>query len=160
MRFLAPVFAILFCLSPLAIAVTDDQPVTLLGTIAKWQYPDSNISGAEVSDAGTVDANGKRTVASVVFKTTMTTQDSVEDVLKFYRTLLTRDPKGDDNLGDKSEAGRSVTFSDESDGRPFAFHTILVNTSAASTTLIVTRGVDENETRITWKRYSRHQIGG
>jgi hypothetical protein len=90
----------------------------------------------------------------------MTTKDSVEDVLKFYRTLLTRDPKIEDKLGVKPDAGRSVTFNDESDGRPFAFHTIIVNTSTASTTLIVTRGADENETRITWTHYSRHEIGG
>jgi len=159
MRYLAPIFTVLLCLGPFAFAATDDEPVTLLGTIVKWQYPESKIDGAEMADAATVDASGKRTVPSVMLKTTMTTNDSVEEVLKFYRTLLNRDPKVDDKLGVKSDAGRSVMFSDESDGRPFAFHTIIVNTSTASTTLIVTRGADENETRITWKRYSRHEIG-
>ena len=160
MRFFAPVLMILFCLAALSFAATDDEPVTLLGTIVKWQYPESKINGAEIADAATVDASGKRTVPSVVLKTTMTTKDSVEDVLKFYRTLLTRDPKIDDKLGVQSDAGKSVTFNDESDGRPFAFHTIIVNTSTTSTTLIVTRGTDENKTWITWKRYSRHEIGG
>ncbi len=155
MRFFAPIFTVLFCLSTLSFAATDDEPVTLLGTIVKWQYPKSKISRAEMADAATVDASGKRTVPSIVLKTTMTTKDSVEDVLKFYRTLLTRDPKIDDKLGVQSDAGRSVTFNDESEGRPFVFHTIIVNTSTASTILIVTRGADENKTRITWKRYSR-----
>ncbi len=155
MRFIAPIFTVLFCLGNLSLAATDDAPVTLLGTIVKWQYPKSKLGGAEMADAATVDASGKRTVPSVVLKTTMTTKAPVEDVLAFYRTLLTRDAKIDDKLGAQPDAGRSVTFSDESDGRPFAFHTILVNTSTTSTTLIVTRGADESETRITWKHYSQ-----
>ena len=131
-----------------------------MGTIAKWKYPKSKINGAEMSDAATMDASEKRTAPSTILKTTMTTEDSVDDVLKFYRALLQRDPKIDDKLGDKAETGRSVIFSDESDGRPFDFHTISVNTSTSSTTLIVTRGADETETRITWKRYLRLKIGG
>lgn len=165
MRFFAPIFMVLFCLGTLSfaampLAATSDEPVTLLGTIVKWQYPKSKIGKSEMAGAATMDASGKLTVPSTVLKTTMTTKDSVEKVLKFYRTLLTRDPKANDKLGDKPDTGRSVTFSDESDGRPFAFHTILVNTPATSTTLIITRGADEKETRITWKRYSRHEIGG
>ena len=160
MRLLASVFTVLFCFGASSFAVDDNEPVTLLGTIVKWQYPESKIHGAEMSDAATMDASEKRTVPSTILKTTMTTEDSVEDVLKFYRALLKRDPKIDDKLGDKAETGRSVIFSDESDGRPFAFHTISVNTSTASTTLIVTRGADETETRITWKRYLRHKTSG
>ncbi len=160
MRLFASVFILLFCLGATSFAVDDNEPVTLLGTIAKWQYPRSKINGAAMSDAATIDANENRTVPSTMLKTTMTTEDSVEDVLKFYQALLKRDAKIDDKLGDKAEAGRSVIFSDESDGRPFAFHTISVNTSTASTTLIITRGADETETRITWKQYMQLKTGG
>ena len=156
MRPSVPILAVLLCLGTLAFAANDDEPVLLLGTIVKWQYPGSKIGGAEMSDAATVDATGKRTAASSLLKTTMTTKDSVEDVLKFYRTLL--DPKSGDKLGLEKSEGRSVLFSDESEGRPFAFHTILVNESTKSTVLIVTRGADEEETRITWKRYLRQEI--
>lgn len=160
MRSFASVFILLFCIGSSSFAVDDSEPVTLLGTIVKWQYPKSKINGATMSDAATMDASEKRTVPSTMLKTTMTTEDSVEDVLNFYQELLKRDPKTDDKLGDKAEAGRSVIFSDESDGRPFAFHTISVNTSTASTTLIITRGADETETRITWKRYLQLKTGG
>ncbi|QEG22224.1 hypothetical protein [Mariniblastus fucicola] len=160
MRLLASVFILLFCLGASSFAVDDNEPVTLMGTIVKWRYPKSQFNGAAMSDAKNMDASEKRTAPSIMLKTTMTTEDSVEDVLKFYQVLLKRDPKIDDKLGDKAEAGRSVIFSDESDGRPFAFHIISVNTSTASTTLTITRGVDETETRITWKRYLQLQVGG
>ena len=160
MRLFATVFTVLFCFGASSFAVDDNDSVNLLGTIVKWQYPESKIHGAEMADAATLDAGKKRTDSSTILKTTMTTADSVEDVLKFYRTLLKRDARIDDKLGDKAETGRSVIFSDESEGRPFAFHIISVNTSTASTTLIVTRGAKETETRITWKRYLRHNTGG
>lgn len=160
MRFAIPIFMLVFCVGASAFAINNDEPVTLLGTIVKWQYPESKITGAEMADAATMDASGERTEPSTVLKTTMTTEDSVDDVLKFYRTLLKRDQKLDDKLGAQPETGRSVLFDDESNGRPFAFHTIIVNTSTKSTTLIVTRGSDEKETRITWKQYLRHNTGG
>ena len=157
MRLFASVFTVLFCLGASSFAVDDKEPVTLLGTIVKWKYPGSKIHGAAMTDAATMDASKKRTVPSTMLKTTMTTADSVEDVLKFYKTLLKRDASIVDKLGDKAATGRSAIFSDESEGRPFVFHTISVNTSNASTILIVTRGAEETETRITWKRYLRHK---
>ena len=63
-------------------------------------------------------------------------------------------------LGIGGQAGRSVVFSDESEERPFAFHTIVVNTANSSTILIITRGNDEKLTRITWKQYLKHEVGG
>ena len=101
-----------------------------------------------------------RTVPSSMLKTTMTTRDSVDKVLAFYRDLLTRNPENDSKLGIGSQVGRSVVFSDESNGRPFAFHAIVVNSANASTTLIITRGDGEEQTRITWKQYLKHEVGG
>ena len=137
-----------------------EQPVTLIGTIVKWRYPDAEIGQSEMSDGATIASDGKRTIPSSVLKTTMVTTDSVEDVLEFYRDLLTRNQTNDQKLGIGPLVGRSVVFSDESNGRPFAFHTILVNSENTSTTLIVTRGVDERQTRITWKQYLKHEVGG
>lgn len=134
------------------------EPITLMGTIVKWQYPDAVIDTATMSDAATINADGDRTVPSTEMKTTMVTDDSVDKVIAFYRELLTRNNANDERLGIQSDAGRSVIFSDESEGRPFEFHTILVNSENRSTTLIITRGKDEEKTHITWKRYLRHPL--
>lgn len=142
-----------------SVKVSADDSVTLLGTEVKWRYPNAEIAISEMSDAATVDANGKRTVPSFVLKTTMSTEDSVEKVLAFYRDLLTRNPANNDKLGIGPLVGRSVVFSDESEGRPFAFHTIVVNSTNTSATLIITRGDDEDRTHITWKQYVKHDIG-
>jgi hypothetical protein len=107
-----------------------------------------------------MDADGRRTVPSTVLETTMATGDSVDKVLAFYRELLTRNQTNDDKLGIGRQVGRSVVFNDESDGRPFAFHTILVNAANTSTILIITRSDDETLTRITWKQYLKHEVGG
>lgn len=134
-------------------SATADEPVTLIGTIVKWRYPDAKIGKSQMSDASTIDADGNRTVPSTILKTTMTTEDSVEKVVAFYRDLLTRHPENDRQLGIPAEMGRSVVFNDESAGRPFAFHTILVNSDKRSTTLVITRGEHEDTTRITWTQY-------
>ncbi len=133
------------------------EPIRLLGTIVKWQYPDAEIrtsNGATSASGGaTVDSEGTNTAYSVVLKTTMVTGDSVEDVLTFYRDLLTRNVANDKRFGIQPQVGRSVIFSDESDGRPFALHTIMVHTANVSTVLIITRGSGEDFTYITWKQY-------
>lgn len=143
-----------------SVTLPADEPVLLIGTIVKWQYPDAEIGKAEVSDAATIDVEGKRTVPSSMMKSTMTTRDTVDKVLAFYRNLLTRNQTNDNKLGIKPQTGRSVVFSDESEGRPFAFHTIVVNSANTSTTLMITRGDNEERTHITWKQYMRHEIGG
>jgi hypothetical protein len=137
-----------------------EEPITLIGTIVKWRYPDAEIGKSEMSDAATIAADGKRTAPSSVLKTTMVTSDSVDKVLAFYRGLLTRNPANDSKLGADPKVGRSVVFSDESEGRPFAFRTILVNSANTSTTIIITRGGDEDTTRITWNQYLKHEVGG
>ncbi len=161
-----PIRSIMTLLLTLACATVDsriayaDEPVTLIGTIVKWRYPDAEIGNSEMSDGATIAADGERTTPSSVLKTTMLTTDSVDNVLAFYRDLLTRKPTSDEKLGIGPLIGRSVVFNDESDGRPFAFHTIVVNSDNTSTTLIVTRGEDEKQTHITWKQYLNHKVGG
>jgi hypothetical protein len=149
----------LFCATAMPVSASAAEPVTLLGTVVKWRYPDAEIGKSQMSDAATIGADGDRTVGSVVLKTTMVTRDPVDKVLAFYRDLLTRNPKNDERLGIGPNVGRSVVFSDESEGRPFAFHTIVVNSASSSTTLIITRGKDEERTHITWKQYQKHEAG-
>ena len=155
-----PLSFVLLCATVVAHTASADEPVTLFGTIMKWRYPDAEIAKSEMSDAATIAADGKCTTPSSVLKTTMATPDSVDKVLAFYRDLLTRSATNDEKLGIGPKVGRSVVFSDESAERPFAFHTIFVNSANASTTLIVTRGNDEEQTRITWQQYLKHEIGG
>lgn len=162
MRASHPVIALLvtfICASALSHEAQAEEPITLIGTIVKWRYPDSDIGKAQMSDAATISADGERTAPSSVLKTTMVTTDSVDKVVAFYRDLLTRTPANDERLGVAPTLGRSVVFSDESESRPFEFWTILVNSANASTTLVITRGRNEGQTHITWTRYLRHTIG-
>ena len=86
-------FALLFTsLTTFQLTLAADEPITLIGTIVKWQYPGSEIGLSELSDAETMNADGHRTLPSSLLKTTLTTKDSVEDVLAFYRKLLSREP--------------------------------------------------------------------
>ena len=149
----------LFCATVMPLSASAGEPVTLIGTIVKWRYPDAEIGKAEMTDAATIDADGNRTVPSTMLKTTMVTRDSIDKVLVFYRDLLTRNRTNDGKLGTGPNVGRSVVFGDESEGRPFAFHTIVVNSANSSTTLIITRGKDEEQTHITWKQYLKHEVG-
>ena len=156
--FLPSNFALLLCTITAMQPSYGDEPVTLIGTIVKWRYPDAEIGKSEMSDAATANANGERIVPSSMLKTTMTTPDPVDRVLAHYRELLKRSRKNDEQLKINPTAGRSVVISDESGGRPFAFHTIIVNSDDVSTTLVVTRGKDEELTHITWKQYLRHKV--
>jgi hypothetical protein len=163
MRPIRPIMTLLLTFSCATVASNNahaEEAVTLIGMIVKWRYPDAEIGKSEMSDGATISADGKRTIPSTVLKTTMMTTDSVDKVLAFYRNLLTRNPANDEKLGIGPLVGRSVVFSDDSEGRPFAFHSIVVNSANTSTTLIITRGKDEDHTRITWKQYLTHEVGG
>jgi hypothetical protein len=142
--------------TPVAMA----EELSLLKAIGPWQYPRSALANTEGADGMTIDAEGKRTVQSVVFKTVMTTEASVEEVLDYYKTKLAP-AKGEEGKAEEGKAepaetsGRSVFFSDDSDGRPFALHTVIVNAGDTSTTLVISRGKDEAKTHIAWKQYRR-----
>jgi hypothetical protein len=132
------------------------EPPSLMTMIAQWQYPGSKIHGATMSDAATLNASGDRTVQSIQYKTVLTTKDSMPKVIEYYKTKLMSGagPKtakpGDESAAD---SGRSVTFHDDSEGRPVAIHVILVNREKASTTLVISRAATESETHIAWTHY-------
>jgi hypothetical protein len=155
-RIVALVLVSLACFSARTTPSAAAEQRSLLQTIAEWQYPGSALTDTQATDGATTDVSGKRTVPSVVCKTVMTTEAPVEKVLDYYRTRLSPTAKADGGKSEPSDAiGRSVFFSDDSDGRPFALHTILINTSDTSTTLVISRGKDEARTHIAWKQYRR-----
>ena len=90
MRFLPRMSLALLSVAALAITAFADEPVTLIGTIVKWRYPDAEIGKSQMSDAATIDADGKRTAPSTILETTMTTADSVDKVLKYLKALIER----------------------------------------------------------------------
>jgi len=110
MRFLSEMSLTLLCATVLSITASADEPVTLMGTIVKWRYPNAEIGKSQMSDAATIDADGRRAVPSTVLETTMATGDSVDKVVAFYRELLTRNQTNDDKLGIGRQVGRSVVF--------------------------------------------------
>jgi hypothetical protein len=155
-RIIAPILVSLVCSSAPVRSSESAEQRSLLQTIAEWQYPGSALTGARATDGATVDSSGKRTMPSVVFKTVMTTEAPIEKVLDYYRTMLSPKAKSDGGEPKPPDAtGRSVFFSDDSDGRPFALHTVIINTSDTSTTLVISRGKDEARTHIAWKQYRR-----
>ncbi|TWU16958.1 hypothetical protein [Allorhodopirellula heiligendammensis] len=151
-------FAIFTVSSSLAMPLhaTERENLSLMQMISPWRYPDAQGQGAQMSDAATIDVNGARTTQSIVGKTVMTTDASIDKVIEFYKAKL--DPTSSENNKDGIEvdpSGRSVIFSDDSKGRPFAMHTIFINTRNMSTVLVITRGKDETKTHISWKQYRR-----
>ena len=137
------------CVTSLSAA---QKPQSLMSVIAKWHYPESALSGSTLNDAATVDRAGERTIQSLQYRTVMTTKDSLAEVIEYYKTKLVNSK----TLGTVENAeGRSVTFLEDSVGRPLAIHLILVNDLESSTTLVISRAGSENETHIAWSRYLR-----
>ena len=56
MRFLQKTSLALLYVAALAITASADEPVTLIGTIVKWRYPEAEIGEAQMSDAATMEA--------------------------------------------------------------------------------------------------------
>jgi hypothetical protein len=135
-----------------------EEPLSLMTMIAEWQYPDSKVNGASVSDAATVNRSGQRTVSSILCKTVLTTKDPMAKVIEYYKTKLKQGTDSETSKTDDKSAtdsGRSVMFHDDSQGRPLGIHIIIVNTDKSSTTLVVSRAETESETHIAWTDYLR-----
>jgi hypothetical protein len=135
-----------------------EAPQSLMAMISEWQYPDSRINGASMSDAATVNVQGERTVPSIQCKTVFTTADPMAKVIEYYETKLK--PVADSSTAEAddkptTDSGRSITSHDDSENRPLAIHIILVNTEKSSTTLVISRAKTESETHIAWSRYLR-----
>ena len=138
------------CNLGLAVDPPAKENVTLLGMLSEWQYPGSKFNGAESSDAAVSD------ISSIKSKAVLTTPDSPEKVVAFYRQKLKVDSAGK-NLGEKGgeriTTNRSVSIQDNSDGRPLKLYIIAINETGSSTTLVVSRSKGEETTHIAWSNF-------
>lgn len=160
LRFTCLSFAFLIAFLANPHASNADEPKSLMGHIAEWQYPGSKINGAEMSDAATVNENGERTVPSFQCKTVLTTADPIAKVVDYYKAKLkpgadADKPKPKPKDEPANDSGRSITYHGDSENRPLAIHMILINTDHTSTTLVISRGDDESETHIAWTHYAK-----
>ena len=151
-------FAFLAAVFSSACLCNAEEPRSLMATLSEWQYPDSKINGASMSDAATLNDAGERTIQSIQCKTVFTTADPMAKVIEYYKTKLKSagDSKTAQPTGKPAaQSGRSVTFHDDSENRPLAIQVILVNTDKVSTTLVISRTATESETHIAWTQYMR-----
>lgn len=129
---------------------SSEKGATLLGMLSEWQYPASKFHGAESSDAAVSD------ISSIKSKAVLTTPDSAEKVVAFYRQKLKVDAAGK-NLGEKEgerlTTKRSVSIQDNSDGRSLKLYIIAINETGSSTTLVVSRSEGEETTHIAWSNF-------
>jgi hypothetical protein len=127
--------------------------MTLLGTLAEWKYPGSNLpSGAAMSDGGNPQ------VQSVKCKAVLTTPDSIEKVIAYYADKFGTNESSDREVGKaevKKGEARSVSVQDDSQGRPVMLRVFVVNKADTSTALVISRAQGEKETHIAWTHYRR-----
>ncbi|MGE3315729.1 MAG: hypothetical protein AB7O26_11505 [Planctomycetaceae bacterium] len=124
------------------------QPMTLLGTLAEWQYPGSQFGGAEITDGG------NRTISSAKCQALLTTSDAFEKVTKFYEEKFVSGPR-EPGTADKEIVPQSVSTQDNSSKRPLQLKVIVVNRATTSTTLVISRAEGEAKTHIAWSHYMR-----
>src|SRR5438093_8240512 len=79
---------LLLALLPSAPLCYAQAPPSLMTMIAQWQYPDSKMNGATMSDAATLNGTGERTVQSIQYKTVLTTTDPLPKVLEYYKNNM------------------------------------------------------------------------
>jgi hypothetical protein len=154
----ASIIAITVFIASLPVLVrAEDKSKSLLTRIAEWQYPDSEMSGATMSDTATVNGNGDRTVPSIHCKTVLMTTAPIDTVVEYYKTKLAqktnRTRKKEAAATASRTSGRAVTFHSDSDGRPVVIHVISINTDRTSTTLVISRAEGESKTHIAWSQY-------
>ena len=127
-------------------------------SIAQWRYPGSKMKGgATMSDAATTNSAGERILQSVQCKAVMTTEDPMSKVVAYYKSkpMPARSKTSQSEEIPAADSGRSVTFHEDSEGRPVAIHVILINTDKTSTTLVISRAATEFETHIAWTQYRK-----
>lgn len=128
------------------------SPVTLMGMVSEWRYPDSLFQGAETSDAAVKD------IVSMKSKAALTTSDSAEKVVAFYQQKLNVDSSGK-TLGVQGQervlAKRAVSIQENSAGRPLKLYIISIHEQNSTTTLVISRLASDETTHIAWSNYQR-----
>lgn len=146
-------FAMVASLSLRAVQAAPPDGISLLQSLAEWQYPDSKmLGGASMSDGGNPHVQSAKCAA------VLTTPDPVEKVVAYYAEKFAvvepaapRPAKEDVKQAD----AKSVTVQDDSKGRPVAVCVFVVNKADTSTTLVISRAEGEKETHIAWSHYIR-----
>ena len=131
------------------------EPPTLMTLVMKWRYPEAKFQGAMLSDGATVGARGERTVPSTVWQCEYLTDDSVADVVAFYKEFISTLKPGPEIESLQVAGGRSVHVLDGGKDRDLGMQIILINETNASTTLVISRAKQESQTHIAWSRYER-----
>lgn len=127
-----------------------EEQVTLMGMLLEWRYPDSKFNGAESSDAA---VSG---ISAIKSKAILTTPDSAEKVMEFYRRKLNVDTVGKnlaEKEGERVTTDRSILIQDVSGDGPSKLYVIAMNGAKSSTTLVVSRAAGDEMTRIAWSNY-------
>jgi hypothetical protein len=122
--------------------------VSLLQTLAEWQYPGSRLAGG-----ATMSDGGNPTLQSVKCRAVLTTPDTIEDVITFYSEKFSPDAKA--NAKDGKAPARSVADQDDSLGRSVTVRVFVANTADTATTLVISRADGEKQTHIAWLHYLR-----
>ena len=65
MRFLSQMSLTLLCATVFSITAPADEPVTLIGTIVKWRYPNAEIGKSQMCVGG-IDDNGMKREGSSI----------------------------------------------------------------------------------------------
>ncbi len=112
------------------------EGISLLQTLAGWQYPGSTLLGASMSDGGNPE------IEDLICRAVLTTPDAVDAVAHFYESRPPVVP------------GATAT-QDDSKARPVAVRVITVHRADTSTTLAISRAEGEKETHIAWSHYIR-----
>lgn len=131
-------------------AAPPQKPISLMGMLSGWRYPECKFSGAEMSDAAVTG------VQAIKSKAILTTKDPVDTVLNFYLKKLNVDRAGtnlDQNENERLATGRSVLVQEVTVNDYSALFVVAVNESQSSTTLVISRVKDEALTRIAWSNY-------
>lgn len=150
-----PLFALVMMAAPITQGArsADVERITLMQTLAEWQYPASKLhGGATMSDGGNPH------LQSVKCAAVLTTPDPVDKVVAFYAEKFgavepggKRPAKADVKEGE----AKSVTEQDDSKSRPLTLRIFVVNKADTSTTLVISRAEGEKETHVAWSHYIR-----
>lgn len=144
-------FAFITTLSQSHCAAEESQePITLLGMLSEWQYPDSNFHGATSGDGAVTG------IGSIKSRAILSTEDSVEDVVSFYRDQLNVKKDGapvGDGGDERITAERAVVIQDNSREGILQLVIITIREEKRSTTLAISRGKGESQTNIAWSQF-------
>lgn len=127
-----------------------EERVTLLGLLSEWLYPECKFHGAEMGDAGVTG------VVAIKCKAVLTTSDSPEQVMDYFREKLHVNGEGknlDEKPGERVTSDRSVQIQELVQAGPSKVYAITINARGQSTTVVVSRSAEEKLTRIAWSHY-------